>query len=82
MDGPDSYRMAAAILEDGSCDYGCPYAGCAHEMAYLARAQVYATLALTASVIAGSASVIRPSDRDEWQQAIDPEDAAEVARDA
>jgi len=76
MTGPTNYREAEAELERG-CDYGCPHAGCAHEMAYLARAQVHATLAQTAAVIA--AAIIPTADRHEWQKAIDPEYAAEVA---
>jgi hypothetical protein len=76
MDGPQNYREAALLLENG-CDYGCPHAGCAHEMAYLARAQVHATLAQTAAVIA--AAIISPAHRHEWMKAIDPEYAAECA---
>jgi hypothetical protein len=49
MTGPENYSEAALLLDDG-CDYGCPHTGCVHEMARLARAQVHATLALTAAV--------------------------------
>ena len=80
MTGPENYREATALLE-GGCDHGCVGVGCAHEKIYLARAQVFATLALAAAVVAGSTSVIRPSDRDQWQQAIDPDGAErEVTR--
>ena len=54
MTGPENYREAAAILTGEPCDYGCPHTGCIHEAAYLARAQVHATLALTAAVLAGA----------------------------
>ena len=53
MTGPENYREAVAILTGESCDYGCPHTGCAHEAAYLARAQVHALLALTAAVVTG-----------------------------
>jgi hypothetical protein len=66
--GPENYREAVAILTGESCDYGCPHTGCAHEAAYLARAQVHATLALAAAVVDGPA-VMRPEDRDEWDRA-------------
>jgi hypothetical protein len=66
MTGPESYREAVAILTGESCDYGCPHTGCVHEAAYPARAQVHATLALTAAVIAGG-----PADLAEWVDAIE-----------
>ena len=72
MNGPMNYREADALLEN-SCDYGCPHAGCQHEMAYLARAQVHATLALTAAALVRSG--LTPADRNEWLKAIDPEHA-------
>ena len=75
MTGPNNYREAVLITEDSRCDYGCPHTGCPHEMAYLARAQVHATLALTAAVIAGSVT-LSPADRHEWMKAIDPDYAA------
>ena len=76
MTGPENYREATALLE-GGCDHGCVGVGCAHEKVYLARAQVCATLALAAAVIAGPASVMRRSDREKWEQAIDPDAASE-----
>ena len=76
MTGPTNFREAEALLDNG-CDYGCPHSGCQHEMAYLARAQVHATLALTAAVIAGTAHRLQPADRHEWMKAIDPDYAAE-----
>jgi len=48
-------------------------------MAYLARAQVHATLALTAAVITGTAHRLQPADRHEWLKATDPDYAAEQA---
>lgn len=77
MTGPDNYREATVIVEDARCDYGCPHAGCPHEMAYLARAQVHATLALTAATLVRSG--LTPADRHEWMKAIDPDYAAEQA---
>jgi hypothetical protein len=77
MNGPANYREAALLLEN-SCDYGCPHAGCQHEMAYLARAQVHATLALAATQVDGAA-VMRPADRHEWLKATDEDYAAECA---
>jgi hypothetical protein len=71
--GPGNYSEAVTILNDGGCDYGCPHTGCAHEMAYLARAQVHATLALAAAVIAGARQVMKLSELQKWDKAIDPE---------
>lgn len=68
MIGAENYREAVAILTGDSCDYGCPHTGCAHEVAYLARAQVHATLALAAAVIAGAN--LKPAERSEWQAVI------------
>jgi hypothetical protein len=65
--GPQHWEEASLIVLGDRCDYGCPHAGCAHEMAYLARAQVHATLALAAAVVDGPA-VMRPEDRDEWDR--------------
>jgi len=48
--GPEHFREAQMELApDGGCEYGCPHAACAHEMARIARAQVHATLALAAA---------------------------------
>lgn len=49
MTGPEHWSEADVIVTGQRCDYGCPHAGCEHEMAYLARAQVHATLALAAA---------------------------------
>lgn len=76
MTGPTNFREAEALLDNG-CDYGCPHAGCQHEIAYLARAQVHATLALTAATVVRSG--LAPADRLEWMKAIDPDYAAEQA---
>ena len=59
MTGPEHFSEAQQLLAQG-CDYGCPHAGCAHEMAYLARAQVHAALALAA---AAALSGEHPGDR-------------------
>jgi hypothetical protein len=66
--GPEHWREADLIVTQDPCSYGCPHAGCEHEMASLARAQVHATLALAAAVADGPA-VMRPKDRDEWDRA-------------
>jgi hypothetical protein len=49
MTGPEHFAEAERSVLGERCDYGCPHGGCAHEMAYLARAQVHALLALTAA---------------------------------
>jgi hypothetical protein len=79
MNGPAHFREADQILTEERCDYGCPHAGCAHEMAYLTRAQVHATLALTAAVIAGARQVMKLSELQAWDKAIDPEYEAALA---
>jgi hypothetical protein len=61
--GPEHWREAELIITGDPCSYGCPHAGCEHEMAYLARAQVHALLALAEAHVAGA--VMRPEDRDE-----------------
>ena len=66
MTGPENYHGATLLLEDG-CEYGCPHAGCAHEMARLVRAQVHATLALAAAT--ADTATMRPEERDEWDNA-------------
>jgi hypothetical protein len=48
MTPAEHWEEAEAILTGERCDYGCPHVGCAHEMSYLARAQVHAILALAA----------------------------------
>jgi hypothetical protein len=48
MTGPEHWNEADLILSGECCGYGCPHVGCVHEMAYLARAQVHATLAAAA----------------------------------
>ena len=73
MNGPAHYSEADFILtgDDGTCEYSCPHSGCAHEMAFLARAQVHATLALVAAVMVRTG--LAPADRHEWMKAINPE---------
>ena len=68
MTGPEHWEEADRILTGESCDYGCPHTGCIHEVAYLARAQVHSTLALTAAVVAGAG--MKAADRAGWQAAI------------
>jgi hypothetical protein len=48
MNGPQHWEEADLILSSDLCEYGCPHAGCPHEMRMLARAQVHATLATAA----------------------------------
>jgi hypothetical protein len=50
MTGPQHWEEADLIVTGERCDYGCPHAGCEHEMSYLARAQVHAILALAAAL--------------------------------
>lgn len=70
MTGPEHYAEAEMELApDGGCEYGCPHAGCAHEMAHIARAQVHATLALAAAIgltLAADSAMPQP-DCDAWQ---------------
>jgi hypothetical protein len=67
MTGPEHFAEAERIVLGERCDYGCPHTGCAHEMAYLARAQIHILAALTEAVVASA--VMRPEDRDEWDRA-------------
>ena len=78
MNGPESFTEGILQLQSG-CDYGCPHAGCDHEIAYIARAQVYMTAALVAVTFATGAHRLQPADRHEWLKVIDPEYAAEQA---
>lgn len=51
MTGPEHYREAEReLMPDGGCEYGCPHAGCAHEIAHLLRAVAHATLAHAAAI--------------------------------
>jgi hypothetical protein len=68
MTGPEHWREAEQLL-DAACDYGCPHTGCAHELAYLAHAQVHATLAVAAAVAAGAR--MQHADRAQWQAVAD-----------
>ena len=67
MTGPEHFAEAERIVLGERCDFGCPHGGCAHEMAYLARAQIHILAALTEAVVASA--VMRPEDRDEWDRA-------------
>jgi hypothetical protein len=82
VNGPAHWREADLILTGDPCEYGCPHSGCSHELRMIARAQVHATLALTAATIGRGSLTL--ADRHEWQMAIDPdyaaEQTAEVAR--
>lgn len=51
MTPAEHWHEADLILTSDKCDYGCPHTGCEHEMAYLARAQAHALLALAAVVL-------------------------------
>jgi hypothetical protein len=82
MNGPQNYRETTLILENGGCDYGCPHAGCPHEMAYLTRAIAHAVQANTAAVIAAAGHRLDPDGRREWLKATDPDYAAEQAAEA
>ena len=46
MNGPQHREEADLMLSGDPCEYGCPHSGCEHEMSFIARAQVHATLAL------------------------------------
>jgi hypothetical protein len=74
VNGPDNFSEANDILLGDACSYGCPHAGCVHEMAMIGRAIAHAIQANTAAVI-GRGS-LTPAARHEWQTAIDPEYAA------
>jgi hypothetical protein len=76
MTGPDHYAAAEAHLDhaasidtDGHDDSMSAW----HQR----QAQAHATLALTATQVG---AVMRPADLDEWRKAIDPDYAAEQAR--
>jgi hypothetical protein len=86
MTGPEHWREAEQLTGQASAvmdaDYGWMASLSTEERlqrraAYLADAQVHATLGLTAAVIAGI--TMQPADRHEWQKAIDPDYAAEQA---
>jgi hypothetical protein len=70
MNGPQHWREADLILTGDSdpCSYGCPHSGCPHEMSMIARAQVHATLALAAAVVAGASM---PAERSKWQAVVE-----------
>lgn len=68
MTGPQHWEEANLIVTGEPCSYGCPHTGCEHEMAYLARAQVHATLALAAAVACGHLGEMPARDADAWQQ--------------
>ena len=73
MNGPQHWEEADLILSGDPCEYGCPHAGCPHEMRMIARAQVHATLALAAATAFGGVTLTLPQDRNlaaEWNRAI------------
>jgi hypothetical protein len=78
VNGPESFTEGILQLQSG-CDYGCPFSGCVHEIAYIARAQAHLTAALVAVTFATGAHRLQPADRHEWLKATDPEHAAEQA---
>jgi hypothetical protein len=59
--GPEHWLEADRILSGLRCDFGCPFSGCEHEMAYLGRAEAHALLAIAAAV-AGVPDPVRLSD--------------------
>ena len=81
MTGPEHWAEADLILagDNDPCSYGCPHAGCAHEMAMIARAQAHATLALAAATALGGITLSLPPGSSlvaDWNAAIgvkDPE---------
>jgi hypothetical protein len=75
--GPNNYREAGLILTGDPCDYGCPHAGCQHEMASLTRAIAHAIQANTAATVATYGAAMKPADRHEWRKATDEDYAAE-----
>jgi hypothetical protein len=82
MNGPQNWVEADMILDGDRCSYGCPHAGCVHEMAMLVAGLVRSTQALTAAVIATGAHKLQPAGRHEWLKATDPDYAAEQAAEA
>lgn len=74
MTGPEHYAEAERLAE--SVKDRDMLAGAVTAVATLA--QVHATLANTAAVIASGISVIKPSELGEWRKAMDPGYAAEV----
>lgn len=81
----EHFREADLILtgDSGTCEYGCPHSGCAHEMAHLARAQVHATLALAAATALGVIYLPLPEGTRlaaGWNDAIGAGDPDEVTR--
>jgi hypothetical protein len=73
MNGPQHWEEADLILSSDPCEYGCPHAGCPHEMRMIARAQVHATLALAAATAFGGITLTLPQDSNlaaEWNRAI------------
>ena len=67
MTGPGHWEEAELLLNESSCEYGCPHSGCPHEMRLIARAQVHATLALAAAVACGRLGEMPARDADAWQ---------------
>lgn len=67
MTGPEHWKEANLIVTGEPCGYGCPHIGCEHERAYLARAQVHATLALAAAFACARLGEMPARDADAWQ---------------
>jgi hypothetical protein len=65
--GPQHWDEADLIVTGERCDYGCPHAGCGHEMAYLARAQVHAILALAAALACARLGAMPVQDAEAWE---------------
>jgi hypothetical protein len=67
MTGPQHWEEADLIVTGERCDYGCPHAGCEHEMSYLARAQVHAILALAAALACARLGEMPAQDAEVWK---------------
>jgi hypothetical protein len=70
MNGPQHWEEADLILSGEACEYGCPHAGCAHEMRMIARAQVHAALALAAAVACSRLGELPARDAGAWQRLV------------
>jgi hypothetical protein len=77
--GPEHWKEADLILTEDPCEYGCPHAGCAHEMRQIARAQVHATLALAAAAACARLGEMPVWDADAWQDLAGTQPSAAVA---
>jgi hypothetical protein len=80
MTGPEHLREADLILTTEICPHACPFSGCVHEMALIARAQVHATLALAAATATQPSTSTNVAEYQAWYKATHgPAPAPEVA---